>query len=152
MVAVAEVDVLLVEVVDVSVVAHLDMSAVLAMLMVMALRGHVAGGVALVVVPVVAVVQMTVVDVVDVSDMLQGLVPAVRPVYVDVLSVDGVRGGVRCHPKILKRCSSRRSAQVYPLRPPRNRLWGELVPYALRLPAGRSGTTAAYSWTSPASV
>ncbi len=93
----AEVDVLLMEVVNVPVVAHLDMSAVLAVLMVMALRWPVAGGVALVVVPVMAVVQMAVVDVIDVSDMFERLVPAARSVYVGVLFVDRVRGGFRRH-------------------------------------------------------
>ena len=101
MVAVAEVDVLLVEVVNVPIVAYLNMSAALTVLMVVALGGPMAGGVALVVMPIVGVVQMAFVDVIDVSDMLERLVPAVRPVDVRVSFMDRMRGGVRCHPSSL---------------------------------------------------
>ena len=49
---------LIVEVVDVVVVAYLDVSAVLAVVMVVGFGGHVASDVALVVVPVVGMVQV----------------------------------------------------------------------------------------------
>lgn len=88
MVTVAVVDVLLVEVVNVAVMAHLDMPALFAVLMVVPLGGPVAGRVALVIVPVVTVVQMAVVDVIDVSDMFKGLMSTARPVYMGVLFVD----------------------------------------------------------------
>ena len=97
MVTVAVVDVLLVEVVNVPVMAHLDMSALLAVLMVVPLGGPVAGRVALVIVPVVTVVQMAVVDVIDVSDMFKRLMSTARPVYMGVLFVDRVRAGFRRH-------------------------------------------------------
>jgi hypothetical protein len=91
-VAVAAVDVFIVEVVDVVVVAYLDVPAVLAVFMVVRFGGHVASGIALVVVPVVGVVQVPVVDVVDVADMFHRAMPAVRPMDVGVLFVDRVRG------------------------------------------------------------
>jgi hypothetical protein len=96
-ITVAVVNVLVMEVVNVPVMPHLDVAAALAVLVVVPLGGHVAGGLALVVVPVVAVVQMAVVDVIDVSDMFKRFVPAVRPMYVGVLAVDRVRSGIRRH-------------------------------------------------------
>ena len=83
---------LIVEVVDVVVVAYLDVSAVLAVFVVVGFGGHVAIGNALVVVPVVGMVQVPVVEVVDVADMFQRAMPAVRPMDVGVLFVDRVRG------------------------------------------------------------
>ena len=83
---------LIVEVVDVVVVAYPDVPAVLAVFMVVGLGGRVAGGNALVVVPVVGMVQVPVVEVVDVADMFQRAMPAVRPMDVGVLFVDRVRG------------------------------------------------------------
>jgi hypothetical protein len=81
-----------VEVVDVVVVAYLDMSAVLAVLVVVGFGGHVVSGCALLVVPVVGMVQVPVVEVVDMADMLHRAVPAVRAVDVGVLFVDRLRG------------------------------------------------------------
>ena len=83
---------LIVEVVDVVVVAYLDVSAVLAVFMIVGFGGHVVSGNALVVVPVVGMVQVPVVQVVDVADMLKRAMAAVRPVDVGVLFVDRVRG------------------------------------------------------------
>ena len=86
------VDVLIVEVVDVVAVAYLDVSAVLAVFMVMGFGGHVASGHALVVVPVVGMMQVPAVEVVDVADMFHRAMPAVRPMDVGVLFVDRMRG------------------------------------------------------------
>ena len=88
----AAVDVLIVEVVDVVVVAYLDVSAVLAVFMVVGFGGHVASDIALLVVPVVGMVQVPVVDVVDVAEMFHRTMPAVRPMDVSVLFGDPVRG------------------------------------------------------------
>jgi len=82
----------IVEVVDVVVVAYLDVSAVLAVFMVVGFGAHVASGSALVVVPVVGMVQVPVIEVVNVADMFHRAMPAVRPVDVGVLFVDRVRG------------------------------------------------------------
>lgn len=95
MVAVAAVDVFIVEVVDVVVVAYLDVPAVLAVFMVVRFGGHVAGDIALVVVPVVGMVQVPVVEVVDVAGVFGHAMPAVRPMDVGVLLVDRVRGSRR---------------------------------------------------------
>ena len=83
---------LIVKVVDVVVVAYLDVSAVLAVFMVVGFGGHVVSGNALVVVPVVGMVQVPVVNVVDVADMFHRVMPAVRPMDVGVLFVDRVHG------------------------------------------------------------
>ena len=92
MVVVATVDVLFVKVVNVAVVRYLDVSAVLAVLMVVGFRGHVASDIALVVVPVVGMVQVPVMEVVDVADMFHRAMPAVRPMDVAVpLIVNRVR-------------------------------------------------------------
>lgn len=97
MVVVATVDVLFVKVVNVAVVRYLDVSAVLAVLMVVAFRGRVAGDIALVVVPVVGMVQVPVMEVVDVADMFHRAMPAVRSMDVGVLLiVDRVRS-LRSH-------------------------------------------------------
>ena len=87
---------LIVEVVDVVVVAYLDVPAVLAVFVVVGFGGHVAGGIALVVVPVVGMVQVPVVEVVDVAGMFHRAMPAVRPVDVGVVFVNRVHGS-RCH-------------------------------------------------------
>lgn len=93
MVVVATVDVLFVKVVNVAVVGYLDVSAVLAVLVVVGFGGHVASDIALVVVPVMGVVQVPLMEVVDVTDMLHRAMPTVRPMDVGVLlSVDRVRG------------------------------------------------------------
>ena len=89
---VGAVDVLIVQVVDVVVVAYLDVSAVLAVFMVVRFGGHVASDDALVVVPVVGMVQVPAIEVVDVAGMFQRAMPAVRPMDVEVLFVDRVRG------------------------------------------------------------
>lgn len=92
MVVVATVDVLFVKVVNVAVVRYLDVSAVLAVLMVVGFRGRVASDIALVVVPVVGMVQVPVMEVVDVADMFHRAMPAVRPMDVGMLLiVDRVR-------------------------------------------------------------
>ena len=83
---------LIVEVVDVVVVAHLDVSAVLAVCMVVRFRGQVVSDNALVVVPVMGMVQVPAVEVVDVADVFYRAMPAVRPMDVEVLFVDRVRG------------------------------------------------------------
>lgn len=83
---------LIVEVVDVVVVAYLDMSAVLAVFMIVGFGRRVVSDNALVVVPVVGMVQVPVVEVVDVADMFHRAMPAVRPMDVSVLFVDRVRG------------------------------------------------------------
>jgi hypothetical protein len=91
-VVVATVDVLFVKVVNVAVVGYLDVPAVLAVLMLVGFRGHVASDIALVVVPVVSVMQVPVMEVVDVADMFHRAMPAVRPMDVGVLLiVDRVR-------------------------------------------------------------
>lgn len=90
-VVVPPVDVPLVEVVDVVVVAYLDVSAVLAVFMVVPLGGHMAGDCAFVVVPVVGVVLVSVVDVVDMAGMFYRVMSAVRPMNVGVLFVGRVR-------------------------------------------------------------
>jgi len=59
--------VLIVEVVDVAVVAYLDVSAVLAVFMVVGFGGHVVSDNALVVVPVMGIVQVPVIEIVDVA-------------------------------------------------------------------------------------
>ena len=87
---------LIVEVIDVAVVAYLDVSAVLAVFMVVGFGGHVTSDIALFVVPVMGMVQVPVVEVVDVADVFYCSVPAVRPVDVGVVFVDRVRGS-RCH-------------------------------------------------------
>ena len=92
MALVGAVDVLIVEVVHVVVVAHLDVSAVLAVFMVVRFGGHVVSDNALVIVPVMGMVQVPVVEVVDVADMFHRAMPAVRPMDVEVLFVDRVRG------------------------------------------------------------
>ena len=83
---------LIVEVVDVVVVAYLDVPAVLAVFMVVGFGGHVASDIALVVVPVVGMVQVPVVEVVDMADVFHRVVPAIRPMDVGVACVDWVRG------------------------------------------------------------
>ena len=83
---------LIVEVVDVVVVAHLDVSAVLAVFMVVGFGGQVVSDNALIVVPVMGMVQVPVVEVVDVADMFHRAMPAVRPMDVKMLFVDRVRG------------------------------------------------------------
>jgi hypothetical protein len=83
---------LIVEVVDVVVVAYLDVSAVLAVFMVVGFGGHVVSGSALVVVPVMGMVKVPAVEIVDVAGMFHRAMPAVRPVDVGVLFVDRVRG------------------------------------------------------------
>ena len=70
MVLVGTVDVLIVEVVDVAGVAYLDVSAVLAVFMVVGFGGHVVSDNALVVVPVMGIVQVPVIEVVDVAGVL----------------------------------------------------------------------------------
>lgn len=92
MVVVGAVDVLIVEVVNVVVVAYLDVPAVLAVCMVVGFGAHVASDNALVVVPVVGMVQVPAVEVVDVAGMFHRAMPAVRPMDVEVLLVDRVRG------------------------------------------------------------
>ena len=92
MVVVGAVDVLIVEVVNVVVVAYLDVPAVLAVCMVVGFGAYVASDNALVVVPVVGMVQVPAVEVVDVADMFHRAMPAVRPMDVEVLLVDRVRG------------------------------------------------------------
>jgi hypothetical protein len=92
MVVVGAVDVLIMEVVDVVVVAHLDVPAMLAVCMVVGFGTHVASDSALVVVPVVGMVQVPAVEVVDVAGMFHRGMPAVRPMDVEVLLVDRVRG------------------------------------------------------------
>ena len=92
MVLVGAVDVLIVEVVDVVVVEYLDVSAVLAVCMVVGFGGQVVSDNALVVVPVMGMVQVPVVEVVDVADVFYRAMPAVRPMDVEVLFVDRVRG------------------------------------------------------------
>jgi hypothetical protein len=88
----ATVDVLLVKVVNVTVVTYLDVPAVLAVLMVVGFGWPMAGGIALVVVPIVGVVQVAFMEVVDVTDMLHRAMPTVRPMDVGVLLfVDRVR-------------------------------------------------------------
>ena len=82
---------LIVEVVDVVVVAYLDVSAVLAVLMVVGFGAHVISGSALVVVPLVGMVQVTAVNVVDVAGMFHRAMSAARPMDVGVLFVDRVR-------------------------------------------------------------
>jgi hypothetical protein len=95
-VVVATVDVLFVKVVNVAIVGYLDVPAVLAVLMVVGFRGHVASDIALVVVPVVGMMQVPVMEVVDVADMLHRAMPAVWPMDVGVLLiVDRVRGFCR---------------------------------------------------------
>ena len=91
-VAVGTVDVLIVEVVDVVVVAYLDVSAVLAVFMIVGFGGHMVGDNALVVVPVMRMVQVPAVEVVDVAGMFHRAMPAVRPMDVQMLFVDRVRG------------------------------------------------------------
>jgi hypothetical protein len=91
-VLVGAVDVLIVEVVDVVVVAYLDVPAVLAVFMVVGFGGHVVSDNALVVVPVMGMVQVPVVEVVDVVGVFHRAMPAVRPMDVQVLVVDRVRG------------------------------------------------------------
>ena len=83
---------LIVEVVDVVVVAYLDVSAVLAVDMVVGFGAHVASDGALVVVPVVGMVQVPAVEEVDVAGMFHRAMPAVRPVDMGVLFVDRVCG------------------------------------------------------------
>ena len=83
---------LIVKVVDVVVVAYLDVSAVLAVFMVVGFGAHVVSGSALVVMPVVGMVQVPVIEVVNVAGMFHRAMPAVRPVDVRVLFVDRVRG------------------------------------------------------------
>ena len=83
---------LIVEVVDVVVVAYLDVPAVLAVFMVVGFGGHVVSDNALVVVPVMGMVQVPVVEVVDVVGVFHRAMPAVRPMDVQVLVVDRVRG------------------------------------------------------------
>jgi hypothetical protein len=92
MVVVGAVDVLIMEVVNVVVVAYLDVPAVLAVCMVVGFGAHVASDNALVVVPVVGMVQVPAVEVVDVAGMFHRAMPAVRPVDVEVLLVDRVCG------------------------------------------------------------
>ena len=70
MVLVGTVDLLIVEVVDVVVAAYLDVSAVLAVFMVVGFGGHVVSDNALVVVPVMGIVQVPVIEVVDVAGVL----------------------------------------------------------------------------------
>jgi len=84
--------VLIVEVVDVVVVAYLDVSAVLAVFMVVGFGGHVVSDNALVVVPVMGMVQVPVVEVVDVAGVFRRAMPAVRPVDVKMRFVDRVHG------------------------------------------------------------
>jgi hypothetical protein len=79
--------VLFVKIVNVTVVGYLDVPAVLAVLMLVGFRGHVAGDIALVVVSVVSMVQVTVMEVVDVADMFHRAMPAVRPMDVGVLLI-----------------------------------------------------------------
>ena len=81
-----------VEVVDVVVVAYLDMPAVLAVFMHVRLGAHVVSDSALVVVPIVGMVQVPVVEVVDVAGMLHFAMPAARPMDVGVHVVDRVCG------------------------------------------------------------
>jgi len=71
--------VLIMEVVNVVVVAYLDVPAVLAVCMVVGFGAHVASDNALVVVPVVGMVQVPAVEVVDVAGMFHRAMPAVRP-------------------------------------------------------------------------
>jgi hypothetical protein len=87
-VVVGAVDVVIVEVVDVVGVPYLDVSAMLAVFMVVGFGGHVASDVALVVVPVVGMMQVPVVEVVDVADVFHRAMPAVRPMDVGVVFVD----------------------------------------------------------------
>ena len=79
---------LVVEVVDVVVVAYLDVSAVLAVFMVVGFGGHVASDIALVVVPVVGMVQVPVVEIVDVAEVFHRAMSAVRPMDVGVVFVN----------------------------------------------------------------
>ena len=88
MVVVGAVDVLIMEVVNVVVVAYLDVPAVLAVCMVVGFGAHVASDNALVVVPVVGMVQVPVVEVVDVADVFHRAMPAVWPMDVGVAFVD----------------------------------------------------------------
>jgi hypothetical protein len=116
-VLVATVDVLFVKVVNVAVVAHRDVSAVLAVLMVVRFGGPMTSRIALVVMPVVSMVQVPVVEVVHVADMFHRAMPTVRPVDVGMLSVDRVRGSRRhlwSSPSLIQ-ASYPGSAQVYPL-------------------------------------
>ena len=83
---------LIVEVVDVVVVAYLDVSAVLAVCMVVGFGRHVVSDNALVVVPVMGMVQVPVVEVVDVADVFYRAMPAVRPMDMKMLVVDRMRG------------------------------------------------------------
>jgi hypothetical protein len=85
-------DVLIVEVVHMVVMAYLDVSAVLAVFMVVRFGWHVVSDNALVVMPVMGMVQVPVVEVVDVADMFHRAMPAVRPMDVKMLVVDRVRG------------------------------------------------------------
>jgi len=87
--------VLIVEVVDVAGVAYLDVSAVLAVFMVVGFGGHVVSDNALVVVPVMGIVQVPVIEIVDVAGVFHRAMPAVRPMDVEVLFVDRVRGSRR---------------------------------------------------------
>lgn len=64
----------------------------LAVFMVVRFGGHMASDNTLVVVPVVGVVQVPVIEVVDVAGMFHRAMPAVRPMDVEVLFVDRVRG------------------------------------------------------------
>jgi len=83
-VLVGTVDVLIVEVVDVAGVAYLDVSAVLAVFMVVGFGGHVVSDNALVVVPVMGIVQVPVIEVVDVAGGFHRAMPAVRPMDVKI--------------------------------------------------------------------
>jgi hypothetical protein len=89
---VGAVDMLIVEVVDVVVVAYLDVPAVLAVLMIVGFGGHVVSDIALVVVPVVGMVQVPIVEVVNVAGVFHRPMPAVRPMDVGVLFMDRMRG------------------------------------------------------------
>jgi hypothetical protein len=83
-VVVATVDMLFVKVVDVAVVAHLDVSAVLAVFVIVGFGRPMASGIALVVVPVVSMVQVPIVEIVHVTHMLHRAMPAVWPVNMGV--------------------------------------------------------------------
>jgi hypothetical protein len=91
-------------------------------LMVVGFGGPMAGRIALVVVPVVSMVQVPVVEVVHMADMFHRAMPTVRPVDVDVLSVDRVRGSRRhlCASPSLILASYPGPAQVYRSKPPHN--------------------------------
>lgn len=99
-VVVSPVHVLVMEVVDVVVMAYRDVAAVLPVFVVVGFGPGVVCDAALVVVPVVGVVEVSAVEVVDVAFMLHRVVAAVRPVDVGVLPVDRVSGfgGHRVYP------------------------------------------------------